>query len=154
MSPIRQTVWENLWTTDFTSSTVVSTLFAIRGLPNSNVTLANLDEMKFRMIAENRFNEVVFGLIGQFWTPDGNLQDFEPEDFESFDEPGFAKCAWSFQLVDQGPFTELVTETRVLCTDPDSRYYFDWYWAFVRPFSGWTRKEILAAVKTESENLN
>lgn len=146
-----EAVWDSLWTVNLCDSAVVSTLFMIRGLRSDNLSLSDLDEMKFRLIGEERYAEVVFGLIGQFWTPNGNLQEFEPEAFAGFETKGFAKCAWSFQLETLGEETKLITETRVKCTDADSRYYFDWYWAFVRPFSGWTRKEILATVKRDAE---
>jgi hypothetical protein len=146
-----EVVWDSLWTVNLCDSAVVSTLFMLRGLRSDNLSLSDLDEMKFRLIGEERYVEVVFGLIGQFWTPAGNLQDFEPGDFVAFEQKGFAKCAWSFQLETHNGKTKLVTETRVMCTDPTSRGYFDWYWAFVRPFSGWTRKEILATVKRDAE---
>ena len=146
-----ETVWQEMWTTDFCKSQVVSWLFFLRGLESKSLTLSDLDEMKFRMIAEKRGSEVAFGLIGQFWSPNGNLQDFDPKEFKGFDEIGFAKCVWSFQLEELGKRTRLTTETRVRCTDNLSRTYFDLYWAFVRPFSGWTRKEILTLIKQESE---
>ena len=147
----KEVVWDTLWTVDMCESPIVSTLFAIRGLPSKNLSLSRLDELKFRLVGENRPDEVVFGLIGQFWTPNGELQQFEPEDFEAFDEPGFAKCVWGFALEETAKGIELTTETRVKCTDETSRYYFDWYWAFVRPFSGWTRKEILDLIKRHAE---
>lgn len=147
-----ETVWDEMWTADFCNSPVVSWLFWMRGLPSKSLTLADLDEMKFKMIGENRGSEVVFGLIGQFWSPNGNLLDYEPTEFTDFDEIGYAKCAWGFTLAPEGQGTRLTTETRVRCTDNVSRGYFDLYWAFVRPFSGWTRKEILSIIKSKSES--
>ena len=146
-------VWQTLWTVDLCESTVVSWLFWLRGLPSKDLTISDIDELNFKIIGEELNREIVFGIIGQFWSPNGNLQDFEPAGFRAFDEIGYAKCAWSFLLEPTGKGTRLTTETRVLCLDKASRDFFDLYWAFVRPFSGWTRKEILSTVKSKCEQV-
>ncbi|MEZ5305907.1 MAG: hypothetical protein R2684_02055 [Pyrinomonadaceae bacterium] len=145
------TVWDTLWTTNICDSAVVNTLFMLRGLKSGSVTLSTLEDLGFRLIAEKRYSEVVFGLIGKVWTIEGGLREFEAGSFKDFSEAGYAKCAWSFSLEEDGGSTVATTETRVLCTDQDSRWYFDLYWTFVRPFSGWTRKEMLALVKNAAE---
>ncbi|MDH3492628.1 MAG: hypothetical protein OEM82_03695 [Acidobacteriota bacterium] len=144
-------VWQALWTSNLCESPVVSWLFWLRGLPSSNLTLSDISELKFKIIGEEKEKEVVFGLIGEFWSPRGSLQDFDPGKFKEFDTIGFAKCAWSFSLEPTDSGTKLTTETRVQVLGKTSREHFDIYWAFVRPFSGWTRKEILATVKRKSE---
>ncbi len=145
-------VWDTVWTFNLCESPVVSWLFWLRGMPSGAVTLADLEKLKFKLIGENRGIEVVFGIIGQFWTINGNLQDFDPAGFRDYEREGFAKCAWSFQLSPAGEHTRLTTETRIACMDSRSRNNFDFYWAFVRPFSGWTRKEMLKTVKRVSES--
>ncbi len=147
----RDDVWQALWTTDLCDSQVVSWLFWLRGLPSEHLSLSDIDDLKFKIIGEERNSEVVFGVIGQFWNPDGNLLDFDPAGFKVFEESGYAKCAWNFSLESLDDRIRLTTETRIQCIDETSRGYFDLYWAFVRPFSGWTRKEILAEIKSESE---
>ena len=144
-------VWQALWTFDMCESPVVSWLFWLRGLPYENLSLSDIDKLNFKIVGEDMHKEVVFGVVGQFWNPGASLLDFEPEGFKDFDESGFAKCAWGFNLEPIGEQTRLTTETRVKCFDKTSRGYFDLYWAFVRPFSGWTRKEMLATIKAKSE---
>ena len=146
-----EVVWDAVWTFNLCASPVVSWLFWLRGLPSDSVTFADLDRLRFKLIGEQRRKEIVFGIIGQFWTLNGNLQDFDPAGFKDFEKDGFAKCAWSFQLLPTAEGTRLKTETRVACHDESSRNRFDFYWAFVRPFSGWTRKEMLSSIKTLSE---
>jgi hypothetical protein len=71
----------------------------------------------------------------------------------NFATPGYAKAAWNFLLSPQADGgTRLVTETRVYCLDNASRRLFRRYWFFIKPFSGWIRKEALRAIKRKAEN--
>jgi len=56
-----------------------------------------------------------------------------------------------YSLAAEGPATRLTTETRIKCLDEDSRSRFGWYWAFIRPFSGLIRMEMLRAIKRKAE---
>lgn len=75
--------------------------------------------------------------------------------FRTFDRPGYAKAAWNFSLSEQeNGTTRLATETRVLCLDDVSRRRFRLYWAFVGPFSGLIRREMLRSIRSTAEELN
>jgi hypothetical protein len=64
-------------------------------------------------------------------------------DFETFDEPRYAKMALGFHAADG----VLTTETRVLLTDDEARRRFALYWRVVGPLSSATRRSWLAAAK-------
>lgn len=146
-------VWDALRTVDLAESAVVRLLFRLRGLRARGPTIESIDGSGFARLAEAPERELLLGVVGRFWTLSGGLRRIDGLDaFRAFDEPGHAKGAWSFTLAprpDGG--TELVTETRVLCTDAASRRRFRLYWAVVRPFSGWIRREILRLVRDAAE---
>ncbi|MBX7152025.1 hypothetical protein K1X84_10320 [bacterium] len=100
-------------------------------------------------------HEIVLGLVGQFWKPRGNISKIDPEDFNTFNTPGYAKAVWNFRIQ---AITErsvvLSTETRVRCLDKSSRMKFAFYWLFVRPFSGLIRIEILRKIKKQVEAIS
>ena len=144
-------VWEAVKTFNLCESTVVSTLFWMRGLPSGPLTLGDLEEIRFKTLAEENENEIVIGIIGKFWSFDGKLLDFDATRFVEFKKEGFATAAWNFRLIPDGNSVRLETETRVNCFGSSTRASFDFYWALVRPFSGWIRKEMLKTIKKESE---
>jgi hypothetical protein len=117
-----------------------------------HLTLDALASAGFVILGEDPGREVVLGTIGRFWRPSGDMRPFAAAEFASFDEPGWAKAAWSFR-VDRAPDgrSTVSTETRVLCTDARSRRTFRRYWRIVRPFSGLIRIEMLRAIRREAE---
>jgi hypothetical protein len=106
-----------------------------------------LERFAFTRLEEKPGEELVFGLVGKFWRPDGGLRRLSREDFAAFREPGFAKAAWNLR-VEPGPgsASELSTETRVLCLGESARRKFLLYWRVVEPFSGLTRRSLLRGV--------
>ncbi|MFD0363523.1 hypothetical protein ACFQZZ_18910 [Nocardia sp. GCM10030253] len=102
-------------------------------------------------LAEEPQREIVEGLIGQWWKlgATGRSRVETAEQFQAFDEPGYAKATVSFrleQLTDGGP-TRLTTETRVHCLDAESRRTMGRYWLLIRPFSGLIRRLMLSAIR-------
>lgn len=137
---------------DLSGSAVIRFLFWLRGMPPRMLNKAGLNREKFIEL-EKTDHELVLGLIGQFWKPSGNLQHFKPQDFLTFHQPGFVKAAWNFRLIERSADTfTLETETRIYCTDEWSRRKFARYWFFIRPFSGWVRKEMLRTIKNKAES--
>ena len=99
--------------------------------------------MGFRRVAEEPNRELVVAGIGQFWKPSGGLQEVaSKEQFASFEEPGYAKVAFTFRIQDG----QISTETRIAGTDPRARRLFALYWLLVRPGSGLIRREWLRAL--------
>lgn len=104
------------------------------------------------LLDEKPNEEIVIGIIGKFWQLTGNIQHISPEHFVEFEERGFAKAAWNFFLKPEGVNkTLLTTETRIHCSDESSRRKFKRYWAFIGPFSGIIRKEMLRIIKRDAE---
>lgn len=51
------------------------------------------------VLAERPGEAIVVGSIGRFWAKDYGHRDVEPDDFASFDEPGYARLAMAFRVV-------------------------------------------------------
>lgn len=115
-------------------------------------SLEALASAGFVILGEDPGREIVLGTIGRFWRASGGMRRFAATEFASFDEPGWAKAAWSFR-VDPAPDggAAISTETRVLCTDSRSRRTFRRYWWIVRPFSGLIRREMLQTIRRDAE---
>jgi len=107
----------------------------------------------FVLLTETPNEELVLGVVGRFWRPDGGrCRQLTTEEFSAFCLPGYAKAAWNFHLRRDSPQgTILATETRILCFGSSARWKFRLYWALVGPFSGLIRKEILNHVKKNAE---
>jgi hypothetical protein len=140
---------------DFSGSWVIRLLFALRGLGANTVSGKDLLRKNFILLGKVEDAEVAFGLVGQFWRPDGNLKQIAPSDFRAFFQPEFLKAVWTFELTRVDPGTTLlVTETRIECLDKKAKSRFAKYWFFVRPFSGLIRKEMLRAIKLKAAEKN
>ena len=111
------------------------------------------DGSGFVVLAEAADEELVIGVAGKFWRPDGGrCLDLSPGDFARFSRPGCAKVAMNFRLRPESPrSTVLSTETRIQCCDWAAWWRFRLYWTVVALFSGLIRLAILWQVKAESE---
>jgi hypothetical protein len=156
-------VFEEVLRYDFGRSRVTGALMALRGYGgrirraarNEPGTLPeSLARFGFVPLAEAPGEELVFGLIGQFWRPSGGLRSVSAAEFAAFREPGFAKAAWNIRIAGSGlhlPHCELSTETRVLCYGDTARRKFLLYWRVVEPFSGLIRWSLLRGVRRAAE---
>jgi hypothetical protein len=108
----------------------------------------------FVILAEVPNREIVIGVAGRFWRPDGGrCMDLTAGDFASFAQPGYAKAVWNFKLRAESPQAAVLsTETRIKCFGSAAFWKFCLYWTFVGPFSGLIRKAILNQIKTEAES--
>ena len=138
------------------SSALVRLLIRMRGLrlPSGPVRDV-LKRSGFTVLAERPGEEVVAGTFGRFWTlrEQANMQaPMDLEDFHAFSRPGWAKAAMTLRIEprDEGSST-LVTETRVLCMDERARRLFAPYWAFIKVFSGWIRRDLLDGIARIAE---
>ncbi len=148
------TVYEAAQDANFGESWIVRTLLTLRGMSADALTLRNLSYSKFQILGERPASELLIGLAGKFWTPWGDLQDVNAENFKAFDKSGYAKAAWNFSIdtdAADGKATRLTTETRIKCLDDSSRRCFGFYWTFVQPFSGLIRMEMLKTIKRRAE---
>jgi len=148
--------WAALKRADLGGSPVTRALLALRGLrrpgaARRRLTLAALANAGFVPLGERPGREVVFGLVGRFWTPSGGRLRVTAAEFREFARPGYAKAVWTFAVAAETPgMTRLVTETRVACVDAASRRRFRLYWLLVRPFSSVIRRMMLEAVAREA----
>jgi hypothetical protein len=146
-------VYELVTKLDIGESWIIKTLLALRGLPSQLINKEQMHRTRFIELENLPQKEMIIGLIGQFWKPSGNLQLFKPEEFLSFDEKGFLKAVWNFDISEQSSSTTLLTtETRIQCLGDYAKRRFSMYWFVVRPFSGLMRKEMLKAMKRKSEH--
>lgn len=154
--------------------TVTRLLFAVRVLPaavgafvrsphaalrdwggrrrQSGLRLADFERAGFRIISERAPHEIVIGLLGRFWTPQGAIcADVDLETFRVGPPSGQALAGWNFSIREEPDgLSELRTETRVLCA-PDAWPKFRIYWLLVRPGSGLIRHSMLRAIRREAE---
>ena len=148
----RDVVYPVVRTLDLSGSRLVRTLFTLRGLPVSALSADGLARLRFKVLREELGRGLAMGLIGRFWTPSGELLDFDPDRFGEPGPSGFAKAVWAFDLSSRGVDETVVrTVTRVQCQDATSTRRFLWYWRLVGPFSGLIRRAALEAVKKKAE---
>jgi hypothetical protein len=135
-------------------------LMALRSLPlllrrrslNLGEPILNgFRRMGFAVAAESADEIVIVG-VGRFWRLDGGVRRTCPEDFEGFAQPGFAKVGFNFSVAPNGRGCELVTETRILGTDPGARRSFGRYWRVVHPGSAAIRRDWLRAIRRRAES--
>lgn len=137
---------------DFSESLIIRTLFRLRGMSTKMTLKKGLLQQNFIALEEHKNQELLLGLIGQFWKLNGNLKKVAPDKFSEFNEPGFSKATWNFKLVPtSGDVTILETETRIQTLDEKAHKFFSRYWFFIRPFSGLIRKEMLRSIKRKAE---
>jgi hypothetical protein len=134
---------------------IIRWLFRLRGLPQDDLALDGMLKWGFVLLADKPSQELVFGLIGRFWTPSPQIERINANAFIAFDQPGFAKAVGNMAFFVQGDGSvRVTTETRVHCIDHASRRCFRLYWLLISPFSGIIRKEWLRLIKQQAETLS
>ena len=152
-------IYESLLNSDFSDPWLVRVLMAIRSgrwLPPHRVPSglrARLQGTGFVIVAEDPNKEIVIGVAGRFWRPDGGRRlELTPHSFVGFSRSGQAKAAWNFKLRAASPQTTILsTETRIKCFG-SALWKFRLYWSAVGPFSGLIRKAILQQIKDKAES--
>lgn len=149
--------------TDFGKPLLVKALMGLRALPafftrrppargpEAPTATRQLLGLGFTLLEDASPNELVLGLQGQFWRINPGLRRVPAEEFRGPVPAGQARAVWNFSLVPVDGGTELRTETRIACADPETRRRFGVYWTLIGPFSGLLRKAILAHVRREAE---
>jgi len=141
----------------FSNLPVVRVLMGIRGYGRSRSKTTEPDPREnvrgpFLELAIIPKREVVLGVAGRFWSPDGGIvRDLTPVQFVDFHRQGYAKAVWSFSLNPSNDGTELTTETRIQTFGRSATLKFRTYWLLIGPFSGLIRKAMLREVKRIAE---
>ena len=151
-------VYQCLRRSDFSELWLVRVLMTIRTgkrLPANRVPgdlRQRLQGTGFVILSEVPNEEIVIGVAGRFWRPDGGrCMELTAKDFAAFSPSGYAKVAWNFKLrADSTESTVLSTETRIKCFGQAALRKFRIYWSLVGPFSGLMRKAILKQVEDQS----
>jgi len=145
-------------------SPLVGLLLGLRDLPSrftggagatlskTRPFLTQLLEGSFILLA-NGVDEVVFGLVGQFWKLVGERKASvtTPGEFINFNQTDFAKVAANLRVRAAGTDTVLSTETRIGAPDARTRKKFSFYWRLISMGSGWIRILWLNAIKRRAE---
>lgn len=141
---------------DFKNSRIIYWLFKLRGIPvPESLTLSGLEKIGFIKLEVIENEELILGLVGEFWTLKGNLKKMSPENFKLFKNDSYAKTTWNFKLTPINTNqTTVVTETRVRCLSNTNKRKFRAYWLIIQPFSSMIRKEILKTIKNNVEKNN
>ena len=153
-------VYQCLLLSDFNDLWLVRFLMTIRSgrRPARNRVAGDLRQRLrgtgFVILGEVPDEELVIGVAGQFWRPDGGrCLDLTADDFGGFSRSGYARAALNFKLRTDFPeHSVLSTQTRIKCFGRAALWKFRLYWSVVGPFSGLIRKAILKQVKIESES--
>jgi hypothetical protein len=146
-------LWEAVRALRADELTAMRALMGIRTLgrgrdSGERTVLEGFQGLGFREVAEEPGRELVLAGIGRFWTPSGGLRKVtDKEQFLSFQEPGYAKVAFNFRILDG----KLSTETRIAATDAQARRRFGLYWLLIRPGSGLIRREWLRAIDRRAQ---
>jgi hypothetical protein len=114
--------------------------------------LAETTAMGWGILSRRPGRELVMGAVTQPWLADVKFRPLPPEEFVTFDEPGFVRIVWTLETEPLGSDrTTLRTETRAAATDEDSRRRFLSYWRWARFGILPIRWFLLPAVRREAE---
>ena len=140
-----EAVYDAVMRRDFLRLPLVREFFALRDLPARGLhrltgapapmpmpkaTLADLTSVgAFTKLAERPGRELVLGAVGRPWRPDYASTRIAATAFAEFQEPGYAKIAWSWIVKPLGSGqTLLVCEWRTQLTDEEAQASFRRYW--------------------------
>lgn len=103
----------------------------------------------FTLLERNADQEVIWGLVGQFWKFDyGQAVIDDRESFLAFEQLDYAKLTLYFSIQQLDDLRcRVSTETRVACLGPKALFKFRPYWYLIRPVSGLIRHRILAQIQ-------
>ncbi len=162
INSLRSRVYECLLHVDLSELWLMRLLMTLRtgkkwpSHPAAGDLRQRLQGTGFVMLNEIPNDEIVIGVAGRFWRPDGGrCMDLVKADFIDFARTGYAKAAWNFKLraaSSESESTILSTETRIQCLGAAAWWKFRIYWSLIAPFSGLIRKAILKQVKTTAES--
>ena len=148
---------------------MIDALFTIRELPDrlarrwrgeaprsdpQTVTFKDLEtsEMGWVLLAEEQGVELLVGAVGRFWRRDYGWLPVASEQFATFDDPGFAKLAVSFQVHVEGRGRSILRyEARTATTDGAARERFSRYWSIIHPGVTIVMRRALKRIQEEAE---
>ncbi|HET6837190.1 MAG TPA: hypothetical protein VFH24_04045 [Gemmatimonadales bacterium] len=113
--------------------------------------LSEVIGLGWRVLHEESGRKLVMGAVTRAWQANVRFRGLDPEQFASFQEPGYAKIIWTLEAEPTGAESSVFrTETRVTTTDAESRRRFRHYWSMVSPGVVLIRHEMLRLVRREA----
>jgi len=95
---------------------------------------------------------VVLGAVTQPWEGDVRFRALPPDEFTTFDRPGFVKIVVAISVDSTGPESSVArVQTRVATTDPTARARFRRYWAAFPSGIVLIRRAMLREIRHEAE---
>lgn len=167
-----EVVWDAFRETTLEECRITGALLNLRGLPgrilgrgafssrpalgedHPPVTLlSNMTDGRFAVLEQVPGEELVLGLVGQFWKVSGGTDVKLPDGaaFLEFNEPGYVKTAVNFRVDATSGGSRLTTETRSITTNASARRKFAVYWLAIGWASKLIRRDMLAAVRRRAE---
>jgi hypothetical protein len=122
--------------------------------PSADTTFRELFRRPPFTVLEESTHSSVSGLAGRLWALGDTFAMLEsPDEYAAFAKPGTAKVAVLNQVRPRGRGgSELVSETRVWCTDRSARVRFASLWAVVGPFSRFIPLDLLSAAARQARS--
>ncbi len=136
------------------TGSITKILMALRKVPRLFRKETDCPDYSFYKLKESQANEIVIGIVGQFWKPVASIVPVESlEEFIAFERNGYCKAAMNLRITPQtANACSLTTETRVISYGYAKERFLS-YWQVIKPFSGLIRREILRKIKKEAEQL-
>ena len=160
-----EVAWRSVRGLDVEQIPWVHFLFSLRTLPerlahrdaqpeNPQVGLDRLAGSEgFMVLRETPGKEFVVGSVGQFWHLSIPFAAVAPEDFRSFDAPGWGKLAWALTVEPFEAGSVVSMELRVTATDDASWHQFERYFALIGIGSRLIREAAMAQLEAELGRL-
>lgn len=115
-------------------------------------TVDQLLAVGWGILAERPGREIVLGVVTQPWRGNVQFRALAPDDFASFEQPGYVKIVVTLSVEARENGTAVFrTQTRVATTDATARTKFRRYWAVFSPGIVLIRRALVRAVKREAE---
>jgi hypothetical protein len=103
------------------------------------------------LLVDDPLAVLVGGVLAPWRPRGGHVRIGSAAELQAFDAPGWVRVAMAFTAAPDGAGSRVATETRIAATDATARRRFGRYWRLIGPFSGITRREMLAAIRRRAE---
>jgi len=114
--------------------------------------IEQVTSLGWKVLAQNPGREIVFGAVTQPWLADVVFRPLEPDEFLTFQEPGYVKIVWTLCAHPIGSDRSFFfMQTRAKATDPIARQKFRRYWSLVSAGIVMIRWISLGLTKKEAE---
>jgi hypothetical protein len=134
---------------------VTGALMRVRTLGRSRSddrpVVETIGRIGLRMLVDEPYAVVLGGVLSPWRLRGGHVAVGSADELRAFGAPGWVRVATAFTVAPDGAGSRVATETRIAATDAAARRRFGRYWRVIGPFSGVTRREMLAAIRRRAE---